>query len=424
MSSSSSRDIKEPLEEPKRFLRKRLKAKNQEKVSGDPFPMADQRTLMDYLRPTIGNLGAAINAPNAEAKNFELRPYLIQMLQNSVTFHGLADEDPHLHITNFLEICDTFRINGASNDAIRLRMFPFSLKDRAKAWLNALPVGSVNTWDELAQKFLYKYFPPAKTAKLMTEINTYSKEDGESLYETWERFKELLRKCSHHGLAVWQQVSTFYNGLLPHTRQTLDSSSEGLLGNRRPHEIYNQIKEIAQANFQWHTPRGNKSIAPGAHKVDESTSLQDQVEALSSKIKKLEMAKTVSVMACEGCGGPHENWSCMKETDDQPESVNYIDNRPRPSGPPTDTYNQGWRNHPNLGWREPDNSSNQQNLNQRTNFQQPRNESQNFPQQQGGRERLEDTVSRLISDTEKKNSDRFQQSESNFRNQQASIRKH
>ncbi|KAJ0546776.1 putative aspartic peptidase domain superfamily [Helianthus annuus] len=111
----------------------------------------------------------------------------------------------------------------------------------------------------------------------------------------------------------------------------------------------------------------------------------------------------------------------MKETDDQPESVNYIDNRPRPSGPPTGTYNQGWRNHPNLGWREPGNSSNQQSLNQRTNFQQPRNELQNFPQQQGGRERLEDTISRLISDTEKKNSDRFLQLESNFRNQQASI---
>ena len=47
-------------------------------------------------------------------------------------------------------------------------------------------------------------------------------------------------------------------------------------------------------------------------------------------------------MACEGCGGSHENWSCMKETDDQQEMVNYIDNRPRPSGPPTGTYNQGW----------------------------------------------------------------------------------
>ena len=46
-------------------------------------------------------------------------------------------------------------------------------------------------------------------------------------------------------------------------------------------------------------------------------------------------------MACEGCGGPHENWSCMKEMDNQTEMVNYIDNRPRPSGPPTGTYNQG-----------------------------------------------------------------------------------
>ena len=219
MSSSSDKDVKEPLDEPERFLRKRLKAKNQDKASGQPLLTADQWSLMDYLQPTVGNLGAAINAPNVEANNFELRPHLITMLQNSATFHGLPDEDPHLHITNFLEICDTFRINGASNDAIRLRMFPFSLKDRAKAWLNTLPSGSVNTWDELAQKFLYKYFPPSKTANLMNEINTSSQEDGESLYKTWERFKGLLRECPHHGLAIWQQVSTFYIGLLPHTRQ-------------------------------------------------------------------------------------------------------------------------------------------------------------------------------------------------------------
>ncbi|KAM0035726.1 hypothetical protein Hdeb2414_s0015g00449901 [Helianthus debilis subsp. tardiflorus] len=133
MSSSSNKDIKEPLDEPERFPRKRLKAKNQEKASGDQLPMADQRTLMDYLRPTVGNLGAASNAPNVDANNFELRPHLIQMLQISATFPGLPDEDPHLHITNFLEICDTFRINRASNDAVHLRMFPFSLKDRAKA---------------------------------------------------------------------------------------------------------------------------------------------------------------------------------------------------------------------------------------------------------------------------------------------------
>ena len=58
------------------------------------------------------------------------------MIQSSVQFYGLANEDPNAHITNFLEIYDAFKYNGVSDDAIRVRLFPFTLKDRAKAWLN------------------------------------------------------------------------------------------------------------------------------------------------------------------------------------------------------------------------------------------------------------------------------------------------
>jgi hypothetical protein len=129
-------------------------------------PMAEEKTLMDFLRPNIDNFRATISPPGVDLSNFELRPPLIRMLQNSATFHALSDEDPHLHISNFVEICKTFKINGASDDAIRLRMFPFSLKDKAKSWLNTLPPGSITTWDDLVQKFLYKYFPPIKTANL------------------------------------------------------------------------------------------------------------------------------------------------------------------------------------------------------------------------------------------------------------------
>ena len=55
------------------------------------------------------------------------------MIQSSVHFYGLANEDPNAHIANFLEIYDTFKYNGVSDDAIRLRLFPFTLKDKAKA---------------------------------------------------------------------------------------------------------------------------------------------------------------------------------------------------------------------------------------------------------------------------------------------------
>ena len=114
------------------------------------------------------------------------------MIQQTVQFGGLSQEDPNVHIANFLEICDTFKHNEVTDDAIRLRLFPFSLRDKAKVWLNSLPHGIITTWEELAQNFLAKYFPPAKTAKLRNDITTFIQFKGESLYEAWERYNELL----------------------------------------------------------------------------------------------------------------------------------------------------------------------------------------------------------------------------------------
>ena len=44
---------------------------------------------------------------------------------------GMLHEDPNAHISNFLEVCDTVKYNGISDDFIRLSLFPFSLKNKA-----------------------------------------------------------------------------------------------------------------------------------------------------------------------------------------------------------------------------------------------------------------------------------------------------
>ena len=38
-------------------------------------------------------------------------------------FGGNPTEDSNAHLTNFLKICDTIKMNGVSEDAIRLRLF-------------------------------------------------------------------------------------------------------------------------------------------------------------------------------------------------------------------------------------------------------------------------------------------------------------
>ncbi|KAK5844638.1 hypothetical protein PVK06_000778 [Gossypium arboreum] len=161
------------------------------------------RTMYDYAKPSLIGTESSIVRPAITANTFELKPNTIQMIQQFVQFDGLQDEDPNAHLANFLEFCDTFKINGVSDDAIRLRLFPFSLRNKAKQWLNSLPRGSITTWEQMIEKFLLKYFSPAKTAKLRNDISSFVQMDLETLYDAGERYNDLLRRCPHHGLTFW-----------------------------------------------------------------------------------------------------------------------------------------------------------------------------------------------------------------------------
>ncbi|XP_016743190.2 uncharacterized protein [Gossypium hirsutum] len=79
-----------------------------------------------------------------------------------------------------MEVSDSFKLAGVSEDALRLMLFPYSLKDKAQAWLNSLPPYSITIWQELPERFLMKYFSPSKNAKLQNEITTFQQMDDES----------------------------------------------------------------------------------------------------------------------------------------------------------------------------------------------------------------------------------------------------
>ncbi|KAL5541132.1 hypothetical protein UlMin_044349 [Ulmus minor] len=81
-----------------------------EEVEGGAVP---NRALKDYSIPNVGI--SSIQRPPIQANNFEIKPVIIQMIQNSVQFGGLPNDDPNLHIANFLEILQTFYNGLLSN---------------------------------------------------------------------------------------------------------------------------------------------------------------------------------------------------------------------------------------------------------------------------------------------------------------------
>ncbi|KAH9716271.1 hypothetical protein KPL71_021404 [Citrus sinensis] len=213
------------------------------------------RAIRDYVVLTPQVVHPGIIRHEVEAANFELKPVMFQILQTVGQFNGLPNEDPHLHLKLFLEVSDAFKIVRATQGALRLRFFPYSLRDRARAWLNSSPSDSITALNELADKFLMKYFPPTKNAKLRNEITSFHQLQYESLYEAWERFKELLRRCPHHGIPYCIQLKTFYNGLNPSTRLMVDTSANGALLSKFYTEAYEILERIANNNYQWPSTR-------------------------------------------------------------------------------------------------------------------------------------------------------------------------
>ncbi|KAK5811220.1 hypothetical protein PVK06_026544 [Gossypium arboreum] len=309
--------------------------------------------MYDYAKSTLTGTESSIFRPAISANNFELKPNTIQMIQQFVQFDGLQDEDPNAHLANFLEFCDTFKINGVSDDAIHLRLFPFLLRNKAKQWLNSLPRGSITTWEQMTEKFLLKYFLSAKTAKLRNDISSFVQMDLETLYDVWERYKDLLRRCPHHGLPLWLQVQTFHNGLNPSTRKMVEAAADGTINNKTPEDAYEFIEEMLLNNYQWQIMRTKPTKIAGVYNVDSVTMLSNRVELLNKKIDGfLSSSQVHPVMQYEANGGGSSNSEYPPYGHNmENEQLNYMGNNPRSQNNPySNTYNASWGNHPNFSW--------------------------------------------------------------------------
>ena len=331
----------------------------------DPFMLLNEFVLP----PTI--VQKTIRRPPIQANNFELKSVTVQMLQN-ILFHGLPHENPNMHLTNFLEVCDTIKYNGVTEESLRLRLFPLSLGDRAKHWLTSQPPDSITTWNDLVQKFLTKFFPPSKIAQLVQEINTFGQLEGENLAEAWDRFHELLRKCPHHRLTRWMQVHTFYNGLRNATRTMIDASARGALMKKTTDQAYEILEDAATNTNQWPREKATPVKAVSGTDNEVLNNLVNHVAQLTKQLNRQQgtanAIQTNPWELCECCGGQHNSTECQSgnPTVEQAQYVSrFNQNQSQQQGQyggnnyQNQNQGQGWRNNQNqnsqnnqgYGWR-------------------------------------------------------------------------
>ncbi|XP_049364278.1 uncharacterized protein LOC125829043 [Solanum verrucosum] len=248
---------------------------------------------------------------------------------------SLVHEDPQVHIQNFLEISDTYTPTGVNSDYVRLTLIPVSLLGEAKRWLNFEPMNSITSWDNLARKFLIRFFLSGKIAKLRSDILSFRQKGGENLYQAEYMFKSILLSYLHHHQSHEVLVHTFIEGPEPNTKILLDSAVGGQDLEKTYAELFTQLNKISHKL----TPSGMDENMMNTHFSNLSLGQQPaQVNAVQQP-----------PIWCEICGGEDHNAEVCGAN---PDSVNFVGNaqRGRDHQNYGNFYNPSWRNHPNFSW--------------------------------------------------------------------------
>ncbi|KAF7832389.1 uncharacterized protein G2W53_014722 [Senna tora] len=271
---SLSFDLKSYDPEIERTLRL-LRAHKQEEMAGEPL-----RPLKEYFTPSNYDSPSSTRLPEIGANQFEIKPSIIQMLPS---FYGLSSENPYKHIHEFLEVCSTFKLPNVSEDAIRLRLFPFSLKDKAKH------------------------------CRIFLDKNPD---------EAWDLFEHLSENSQQR--ATSSRIGT--------SRQV-----------------------------------GNKG---GIYEVSNTHDLSNQVASLSKKfdqlMNKLPVNFSNSQDVCVICASPKHCATDCPSASSYPEYMEEHVNATqgfKQDNPYSNTYNPGWRNHPNFSWRQQNSDPQRQQVN-------------------------------------------------------------
>nr|GEX18840.1 reverse transcriptase domain-containing protein [Tanacetum cinerariifolium] len=230
-------------------------------LGGGDLLVLDLRTMEELCQPTLNGRGGPIAPIAIQTTNFGLKNDMIQQVQNSCQFHGLSGDDANKHLDKFLHVTQSIKVNGVTDDAFRLYLFPHSLTHYATAWFDRLPRNSITTFEQMAKMFLGKYFPPSMVTKLRNKITNFRQRLDESLFEAWERYKLSIDRCPNHNMLPVTQIDTFYNGLTLRHCDTINAAGGTFM--KRPTVGQTQNVYAAGAYNQGgnsYQPQGNHNL--------------------------------------------------------------------------------------------------------------------------------------------------------------------
>ena len=186
-----------------------------------------------------------------------------------------------------MRMANTVKLNGVKPEVIMLQLFPFSLRDVAATWFESLSVGSVKNWEELVEAYMGRFFPPALASKRREEIIVFKQWEDESLYNAWERFKRLLKRCPMHGINLTTLMDIFYHSMNYASKGIIDAACCGAFKKRSAEEARQLIKDIAKCNYKAPSEAsGSSSRLKGSSVIElnRMTAIEAKLDALMNKM--------------------------------------------------------------------------------------------------------------------------------------------
>ncbi|KAM1219686.1 hypothetical protein ACFX2G_047725 [Malus domestica] len=326
----------------------------------------DNRTLKELSASGLDNAAPlCIQYPMAaqgKTDEFELKSSLLHHIPK---YHGLSMEDPNKHLKEFEVVCSSMTPVNVDGNILKMKAFPFSLMDKAKDWLYELAPGTVTSWESMKRAFLEKFFPTSRIILLRKKISGIQQEEGESFPTYYERFKSLVASCPQHQMKEELLLQYFYEGLLPLERQMLDASAGGALVDKTPMAAKVLIANRALNAQQYEGVGQRRPPRHQVHEVSATSDLHSQLANLTSIVSQMaEGMKMQGPVICGVCSiQGHVSEKCPQLIENGGwESANAIgfqsQNQSR-HDPYSNTYNPGWRDHPNFKWRDPQQPQNQ-----------------------------------------------------------------
>nr|GEU33231.1 reverse transcriptase domain-containing protein [Tanacetum cinerariifolium] len=286
--------------------------------------MVDNRTMEELLQAPTEWYGEGMVIPEINVDHFEIKTNLLQLVQAN-PYHDFERENPHTHINNFKRITSTLKFRDVPNDVIKLMMFPYFFEGNARVWYDKEPPNFILTWEDLVNKFVNQFFPLSKITHLKNEISRFTQRLEETFGEAWERFKERLRACPHHGFTKLAQIDTFHNGLNDNDQDSLNAVAGENILSKTTREALQIIKNKSKVHYLINKPnvsRMDTTSRENASKMDDRIDkLADQISTLvdifAKKVVTLAPVKAVEE-SCVTYRGAHAYYNCPNTDRNQP----------------------------------------------------------------------------------------------------------